>query len=202
MKIIKCEQGTDEWLKHRLGKVTGTRLKAVMGTKAAQETLIYELVAEQLTGVGESIYVNAAMQWGTDHEDEALKLYGKKVRKVGFCISDEFPYLGLSPDALRGKTGAVEVKCPATKTAIKYMSKTTVPKEYKWQVVNYYLVCETLKTLDFVVYDPRIINPKLRLTVIPTKRKDFSDEIEKARQSLLNFRAEWEAVYKSVDKRK
>jgi putative phage-type endonuclease len=201
MKIIKCEQGTEEWLKMRLGKVTGTRLKSVMGTKAARETLIYELVAEQLSGVGESVYVNDAMRWGTDHEDEAIELYGKKVKKVGFCISDEFPFLGLSPDALRGKTGAVEVKCPSTKVAIKYMSMKTVPKEYLWQVVNYYLVCETLKTLDFVVYDPRIINPKLKLTVIPTKRKDFADEIAKAKESLVDFRKEWEAVYNAIDKK-
>jgi putative phage-type endonuclease len=208
MQIINVEQGTPEWLQMRLGKITGTRLKAVMGGKQAQETLIYELVAEQLSGQGESLYVNSAMQWGTDHEDAAVDLWEKRTKKksevVGFCVSDEFPYLALSPDRLvkKGKkyTGAVEVKCPTTKTVIKYMLAETVPSEYKWQVVNYFLVCEDLKELDFVVYDPRIIKDKKKLTVITVTRKDVDSAIDEARERLVQFRKDWEAVYKKVSK--
>ena len=206
MKIIQVEQGTDEWLKARLGKITGTRLKSVMGTKAAQETLMYELLAEQLSGQQEFVFVNAAMQWGTDHEDEAVQLFEKGKRKkseaVGFCISDEFPYLGLSPDRLvKTKdvfTGAIEVKCPTTKVALKYRADGVIPKEYKWQVVNYFLVCDTLKELDFVIYDPRIIKDNLKITHIKVKRKELEADIAKAREALVAFHTKWEETYKLI----
>ncbi len=206
MKVIQVEQGTDEWLKLRLGKITGTRLKSVMGTKGAQETLMYELLAEQLSGQQEQVWVNAAMQWGTDHEDEAVQMFEKGKRKkseaVGFCISDEFPYLGLSPDRLvKTKdvfTKAIEVKCPATKTCMKYRAEGGIPKEYKWQVVNYFLVCDTLKELDFVVYDPRIIKDELKLTTINVTRKDLVEDIEAARERLVAFHAKWEETYNLI----
>ena len=206
MQIINVEQGTDKWLKARLGKITGTRLKSVMGTKAAQETLMYELLAEQLSGQQEFVFVNAAMQWGTDHEDEAVQLFEKKKRKkseaVGFCISDEFPYLGLSPDRLVPTKGvytkAIEVKCPTTKVALKYRAEGVIPKEYKWQVVNYFLVCETLKELDFVIYDPRIINDKLKITTINIKRAKLKNDIAKAKEALVAFHNKWEETYKLI----
>lgn len=208
MKIINVEQGTEAWLHARLGKITGTRLKSVMGGKQAQETLIYELVAEQLSGQGEKVWVNEAMQWGTDHEAEAVRIYeeqtGTKTESVGFCVSEEFPYLGLSPDRLikSGKkyTGAVEVKCPTTKTFIKYMLADEVPKEYEWQVVNYFLVCDTLKKLDFVVYDPRIINEGRRVHTIKVKRKDVDNMVAEARERLVEFHKRWEEVYRQVTK--
>ena len=206
MEIIKVEQGTDEWLRMRLGKITGTKLKAVMAGKQAQETLTYELVAEQLTGQSEAIYVNSAMQWGTDHEAEAVECYRQKTKKhpeeVGFCISKEFPYLALSPDRLikRGTkyAEAVEVKCPTTKTAIKYMHQNKLPSEYKWQVVNYFLVVEDLKSLDFVVYDPRIIDAEKKMTIITVKRKELEKDIEAAKERLVEFRKNWEKVYDKV----
>ena len=208
MQIINVTQGTDEWLKARLGMITGTRLKSVMGGKQAQETLMYELIAEQLSGQQEQVWVNSAMQWGTDHEDEAVQMFEKKKRKksekVGFCISDEFPYLGLSPDRLvKTKdvfTKAIEVKCPTTKTALKYRAEGVIPKEYKWQVVNYFLVCDTLKELDFVVYDPRIINDKLKITVINIKRARLKADIAKAKEALVEFHEKWKETYKLIKK--
>jgi len=208
MKIINTTQGTPEWLQMRLGKITGTRLKAVSGTKSAQETLMYELIAEQLSGQGESIYVNSAMQWGTDHEAEAVNEYAKRTKskplEIGFCISDEFPYLALSPDRLikRGKkyVKAVEVKSPATKTFIKYKTMNEVPSEYKWQVVNYFLVCGDLKEFDFVVYDPRIIKKEHRLHIIKVKRKDVENSLDEARKKLVEFHKRWEEVYRQVKK--
>lgn len=186
--------------------ITGTRLKAVMGTKQAQETLIYELIAEQLTGLQETIFQNDAMRWGQEHEDEAIALWEMKKKKtsdvVGFCISDEFPFLGLSPDRLikvkEKYTKAVEVKAPTSKTTVQYMVARVIPKEYIWQVVNYFIVCEDLKELDFVIYDPRMIDPELRLTIITIKRKELEKEIREAKERLVAFREEWGKVYHKI----
>ena len=206
MKIINVDQGTQEWLDLRVGKITGTRLKSVMGSKKVREELIYELIAEELTGVQEQLYKNAAMQWGSDHEDMAVLVYEHihkvKTEKVGFCISDEFDFLGLSPDRLikKGKNyvKAVEVKAPTTKTAVKYIVDGKVPAEYKWQVVNYFLVNEKLKELDFVIYDPRITIPTLQLTVISVARKTVSEDVAKAKEVLATFKKEWEAVRNKI----
>ncbi len=211
MKIINVTQGSEEWLKLRLGKITGTRLKSVMGSRAVQDTLIYELVAEQLSGQAEEIYVNNAMRWGTDNEDEAVGMYesltGIKTSVVGFCISEEFPFLALSPDRLvksgkkqTGKkyTHAVEVKAPSTKTVIKYRLDGVVPSEYHWQVVCYFLVNTDLQTLDFIIYDPRIIKEELRITVIKVTRKDLEKDILAAKARLVEFHERWRDVYNDV----
>lgn len=206
MQIHNFIQGSEEWHKARLGKITGTRLKAVMGGKQAQETLMYELIAEQLTGQAEQVWVNDAMRWGTEHEEDAVKQYvevtGKKPEVVGFCTNEEMPYIGLSPDRLikKGKkyVGAVEVKCPTTKTAIKYMVDGVVPKEYEWQVVHYFLVCDDLKELDFVIYDPRIIKKEKQLCIIPVKRKDVDNKVAEARERLVEFHEKWREVYQLI----
>lgn len=206
MKILDIRQGTDEWLQARLGKITGTRLKAVMGGPQAQETLIYELIAEQITGQAEQVWVNDAMRWGTEHEAEAVKEYEKRTKTktdtVGFCVSDEFPFLGLSPDRLvkpkKNYLGAVEVKCPTTKTFVKYKVEPGIPKDYKWQVVNYFLVCDTLQWLDFVVYDPRVIDKKQCMVCVRVTREELQDDIEEAKRRLSIFHESWHIIYDKV----
>lgn len=208
MIVYDVPQGSGEWLRMRLGMITGTRLKSVMGGKDAQKTLMYELVAEQLTGLAEDFYETPAMRWGTEHEADGAELYAHRTKSkpevVGFCVSDEFPYLALSPDRLIKKgekyVKGVEVKCPTSKVAIKYRYEMVIPKEYQWQVVNYFLVCEDLKSLDLVVYDPRVIKPEGRLTVIPVTRKELQGEIDEAKERLVEFREAWREVYESVTK--
>lgn len=208
MKVLDMEQGSGEWLRARLGRVTGTRLKSVVGGKQARETLIYELVAEELTGQAEEIFVSAAMKWGTEHEDEAVKHYEKrtgiKTQTVGFCVSDDRSWLALSPDRLvkKGKkyVGAVEVKCPGTKTVMKYIMKGGIPDEYQWQVVNYFLVVDDLEWLDFVVYDPRILRDELQLTVVRVTREELAEKIEEAEIKLDTFIEGWKEAYETVTK--
>jgi len=134
MKVIELEQGTPEWLNARLGKVTGTRLAAVMGSKVVRQGLINELIAEQLTELYEEVTPNAAMQRGTEEEPFAIKAYEKKFKcktvEVGMCVSDEFDWLALSPDRLRMRAKkyvrGVEVKSPMTKTVVKYTMTLSV----------------------------------------------------------------------------
>lgn len=200
MQVLNMEQGSPEWKNARLGKVTGTRLKDVMGTPTARDNLLNELIAEQLTEQYEDIRVNDAMQRGTDEEPFAIKAYEKKFKckteSVGFCISDEFDWLALSPDALRKKgkkyIAGAEVKSPMSKTVVKYLRKGGVPKEYHWQVVNYFLVCDELQELDFIIYDPRFKFEKLQLTVINVTRADLEEDLNSASESLQKFKEVWD----------
>lgn len=160
MKIHEVTQGTAEWLNLRLGKITGTRLKELMAKDNLG--LVDEMIAEKVTGLIENTYVSPAMEIGIAREPIARELYEQKtenkVTEVGFITSDKFDYLGCSPDGLIKENdvykGAIEIKCPGIKTYVKYLRQQQIPNEYKYQVMNYFLCCESLQWLDFVSYNP------------------------------------------------
>jgi len=196
MKILKSEQGSEQWLIDRLCVITGTRLKAVMGTVKAQDTLINELIAEHLTDRPKEMYKSVTMQRGNDEEHFAIKQYekqtGVKIESFGLCIHSEFEWLGLSPDGFtKNLLHGTEVKAPNTDTLVGYLRAGTIPKEYYWQVIQYFIVNEKLKTLDFLPYDPRVKLDKLQLVPISVTRKDLEDDINKAMERLLKFREKW-----------
>lgn len=128
MKVIEVEQGTPEWRTSRLAMVTGTRMDSVMGSNLDKLMLICELIAEEGTEQAKSYKATQEMDRGTTEEAFAKKYFseksGKKITDLGFCISDELPYLGVSGDGWikTGKTygEAVEVKSPDSKTAVFY----------------------------------------------------------------------------------
>lgn len=131
MKILNLEQGSPEWIKARSCMVTGTKLDDVMGSSLARVQLISELIAEEATEQTKSFKVTSEMERGTLEEPFAVKAFetktGKKIDKsVGFCISDEFPWFGFSPDGfildlVKNKyTEGIEIKNPDTKTAMFY----------------------------------------------------------------------------------
>lgn len=198
MRVLELEQGTQEWLEARQGVITGTRLKQVLGT--AFKTLLYELLAESLAPAKEKI-TNEAMERGSLLESDAITLYeaqnGKLTTQIGFILHDDYDWLGISPDALvkKGKkfVGGVEVKCPDTKTHIKYLVEDKIPAEYRAQVMHYFLVTD-IEWLDFVSYDPRIDLPEMQLFVKRVTRKELEDELDVAMGKLLEFREKWESL--------
>lgn len=197
MRIVPVEQGSEEWLVAKNGVITGTRLKQVLGT--ASKSLLYELIAESLAPKIDRS-ASEAMEHGTTHEEDALMLYEANngiTERVGFALHDEYDWLGISPDALvkKGKkyVGGVEVKCPDTKTHIKYLEEQKIPSEYRAQVMQYFLVCG-IEWLDFVSYDPRISVPEYQLATIRVTRKELEDELDVAMGKLLKFRERWESL--------
>lgn len=196
MIIKDVTQGTTEWKMMRLGKISGTRLKDVMGTALARENLLNELIAEEVTEQYEEIYITPEMQRGTEEEEFAIRAYeertGIDTKEIGLAVHDEYDWLVLSPDRFaKRNTHAVEVKCPKTKTQISYLRQGVVPKEYMSQVIHYFIVNEKLKTLDFISFDPRIKMKDLQLNIVSLKREDLQDQIDSAWESLLSFREKW-----------
>lgn len=146
--------------------------KIKSGEAAARRNLKFKLVAERLTGRSqESGYVNAAMQWGIDHEAEALAAYeaatGAMVQAIGFCEHDDQP-VGTSPDGFVGADGIVSIKCPETATHINYLRAGVEPSEHAAQ--NTHELWLTGRAwVDFVSYDPRLPED-LRLFVLRVTR--------------------------------
>lgn len=193
------EQGSQQWHELRLGMITSTRLKKLMGSTNLD--LMDELIAEQELGYSdEDDFISDDMQRGIDLEPLAIEAYefakSVKTEMVGMLQSDEIPLLSVSPDRLVGDNGAVEVKCPRTKTHIKAIRQGGVPNEYKYQVLMYFLVHEKLEWLDFVSYDPRLIRKPLYIYRV--ERQDIAHDLEQARQACIKFIAKMEKYREEV----
>lgn len=197
MVILNVDQGSDEWRQERLCKISGTRLGDAIGTSVKQETLINELVAEFLTDEPKEVIASKAMQLGTEAEEYAVHEYeiitGELTEKVGICVS-KYEWLINSPDRLIRRDGkfkkAVEIKSPNPETAVRYIRKGEIPKEYFPQVLDYFLVNEDLEELDFVVYSPKI-NNQYRLWIKTVTREELKEELKEAEAKLLKFREKW-----------
>lgn len=182
-EIHEAEQGTQEWLDLRKGRITGTRLKQVMGKDSSK--LIYEMIAEKYKK--EESYQSDAMSIGVLHEPWAIDQYevetGQKVTEVGFITKGE--NVGLSPDGMVGKKKAIEVKSPSLAKHIEYIVNDKLPAEYKWQVVHYFVVIDDLKELDFISYNPDF--PLKELHIVNVTREALTDEIKNAQEKLEKF---------------
>jgi len=191
MKILELQQRSAEWFDSRLGVITGSRAKKVFASNNLP--FVDELIAEKVSGKMEELFQSKAMEHGVLFEPQALEEYvkrtGNNAQEIGFCIHDEFDYIAVSPDALvleNGTySGAVEIKCPSTKKHIEYIRQNKIPNEYKYQVLHYFVVCETVQWLDFVSYDPRL--PKYNLFIKRVTRSELETDIEFALQQYKLF---------------
>jgi putative phage-type endonuclease len=158
------EQGTQEWLQARCGKVTASRVADIMaktksGYSASRGNYMAELVCERLTGVPTDTFKSAAMEWGTAHEPHARAAYeavgGVLVEEVGFVPHPSIPDAGASPDGLVGSVGLIEIKCPYTATHIETLLSGKVPDRYNTQM-QWQMACTGRTWCDYVSYDPRM----------------------------------------------
>ena len=200
----KVEQGTPDWHKLRIGKITSSRVAGIMKSDNLKvvDELIYERVCPDMA-VWDEVdgFVSEAMQWGTDHEQEASEVYSKatgiELEQVGFCTHEQLEYLAMSPDRLTpDRTGGIEVKCPNTKTHIRTIRMGGLPNDYKYQVYQYFLVNEKLQWLDFVSYDPRFTPRPLYIHRI--ERNDIIDELNQLEAEVVKFWAKFEKYYNQV----
>jgi hypothetical protein len=68
-----------------------------------------------------------------------------------------------------------------------------VPADYKWQIVQYFLVNADLLKLYFLVYDARFIDSKEKLYIVEVERSNelVQDAVKEAKEALERFRADW-----------
>tara|TARA_R110002020_G_scaffold248376_1_gene462369 strand:- start:5450 stop:6079 length:630 start_codon:yes stop_codon:yes gene_type:complete len=165
MNIIEsCEQGGEEWLSLRLGKITASRVKDVLtkgrGTSPSKtaESYMMELIAEILTGSSKPFFENDAMRRGTETEPQARAMYAVNndfvdVKEVAFVEHNN--QVGISPDGLIGDNGLLEIKCPNTTTQLKRALSDDYSADYKAQIQMQLWVTER-EWCDFLSFDPRL----------------------------------------------
>lgn len=201
MLTHNLKQGSEEWLKFREDKISGSCFAEVISeTKETRMGLIRELVANKYSTQVKERYLTPEMARGTDEEKFAAQEYedrfNTKLEVVGICQHEKYDWIVFSPDRYAKKrTKYVEFKCPDSKTMIKYMIDKKVPNVYRPQMLLGYIVNEKQKEADFVAYDARFKEYNHQMLVVQTKREDFKDEIEEAiKVKIPRFRKEWEEV--------
>lgn len=74
---------------------------------------------------------------------------------------------------------------PATATSLNATGIDFIPSAYRAQVLQYFVVCDTLETLYFSMYDPRVYGDA-RHQIIPVHRKDIKPLIADHKRKQLN----------------
>ena len=197
--------GTSEWVRERIGCLTASNMaKAMSFLKNGQESserrkLKVQILAERLANAAVDHFVSADMQWGLDHEAEALALYaattGNRVTPGGFVRHPTIEFFGASPDNFVFPDGLVEAKCPRTETHVGYILAGVVPNDYKPQMLAQ-MACSGRRWCDFASYDPRVTNAAKRLFIrrfIPEQAELDAVE-EAARQFLREVDQMWEVL--------
>lgn len=188
MKIINCEQRSDEWYEVRLGVPSASsfdKLITMKGEPSKQaEKYLYKLAGEKVSGIVEDTYQNGAMIRGCELEDEARELYqfitGNDVEQVGFCLTD---YCGCSPDGLIGDDGGLEIKCPNMATHVEYLLNGGLPSTY-YQQVHGSMYVTGRKWWDFMSYYPNIKPFIVRVERDEAFMKAFDAQIKQFSQRL------------------
>lgn len=191
----------------RIGKFTCSEFHKLMTYEnkiddfpKGAETVVIEKVSEVMTDTCSfsDDWTSDAMQWGKDHELEAVERFtqetGIKVKKIG--TGQEFiEYSGEIDDILIGNTGGtpdgdidektgLEVKCPSSKVHLGYglgfmpisngagvimPTLKEVEKKYYWQVQGYMMLTGK-ESWYFMSYDPRFKNKAQQVIIAKVDR--------------------------------
>lgn len=188
--IKTAEEIRQEWLQKRRGKFTASEFYRLMTYPGKNElssgakAYVLEKAVETMTVMDDSEgFINAEMQWGIDHELDAISAFTAKTGEIVTCtgIKQTFltlgDYAGGTPDGLIGHHAGVEVKCPKSKTHFGYLSIQTAEdlkaaeQKYYWQIMG----CMMITGFDywyFISYDPRFLDANKRLHFVKIERND------------------------------
>jgi hypothetical protein len=197
MNIIHVSPNTPEWLEERRARIGGSDLKDIVTERGNSVKVgVYKLMADRLAlDVPEEFANESDIERGHRLELEGIQAVAAKMGIeliAGNCIwrSDIDGDIQVTPDAHNDdNTVAVEIKNPLPYThleyAIDYHSSIAsgglvfngeVPKEYRYQVLQYFIVNKDLQTHVFASYCKRV--PSLPLHMIVTTREMVEADIE------------------------
>lgn len=195
MKVIDAPQGSDQWLIARAGRVTASRISAVIAKgrggepSATRAAYLGELIAETLTGKPCNAFQgNADTERGTEEEPNARAAYEVRhkvmVDSVGLVVHPTIDRAGASPDGLVGEEGLLELKCPRPHIHIDYLLGGTPPAKYipqmAWQVA-----CTGRKWVDFASYCPAMPSDLQLFVVRYVPTMDYLQSLEVAVEEFL-----------------
>ena len=143
-------QRTDEWQAARIGRITGSRVGAILGLSKyrTRDDVMREMVRQTL-GAAPEFIGNEATRYGEAHEADAINAYeqrfGALVMPSPLVVHPRYEWLGASPDGLVGDDGMVECKCP-------FRAKYTEPSAEYVAQMQLQMACTGRKWCDFCVW--------------------------------------------------
>lgn len=170
------KQGTGEWLKMKLGKISASSFHKILGTKKAREDYLWEVASERITSSPSdtkehtNLYLPYHMQRGINYEDEARQAYSFAnnfidVDQVGLIELND--YVVCSPDGLIGENGMIEIKILDSNNYAKNVVKidkaikkdkkgivAATQKEYYIQI-QFNLYISNRQWCDYILYNPK-----------------------------------------------
>jgi len=146
MKIITCDQYSDEWWAARNGKPSASNAKKLVTSQGKESksmaeyaiALAGDLFAEKSL---DSFDGNAWTERGTELEDSARSLYEMvkdcEVKEVGMMVDDNDLYIA-SPDGIVNGNSILEIKCLKPTNHIKaimyHKKNNKAPTDYISQI--------------------------------------------------------------------
>lgn len=205
LQVFTDPQGSSEWLESRRGVITGTRLKKVMGNPDTRKWLIYELLGELISeNIASDHYKSQTMEHGNNAEVVAKEMLSSKIGKeiVEVGLIKKYYWLGISCDGLIKEwdefVEAVEIKSPESKNFVRYSIEWGVPDEYRWQIVHYFIVIDTLQAVNFTIFNENIKDANCRMKTWRITREDMQVYITQAKEALASFKVELDESKKAL----
>ena len=161
----------------------------------------WKVVAERLFNVPEEDdenYGEDARDRGHRLEPEAIARFeketGKKTSKVGLIVSEDNEGMAISPDAIVAEEitegmeilEAVEAKNFENAHHAEAVITKKIPKELWPQMIQYFIVIDTLERLHVVFHNDNTPYEKLQYLCITIERKDVESKIEQYKQFELD----------------
>ena len=193
-------QGSEEWVKQRLGKVTASVIHKVYSDKltATKKNLMRSLALERLSGSRMSNIKTVDMARGLAIEPLARKAYEiatqQKVSLVGFISHPDIKNAGASPDGLIGEKGFIEIKCLNIRNHNQIIKNKKIPKQYYYQM-QFQLACSQREWGDFVAYHPEADESLYIERVAPEH-----NIIQELQSKVINFLTDVEQLFNEIKK--
>ncbi|MDD3711730.1 MAG: YqaJ viral recombinase family protein [Patescibacteria group bacterium] len=196
MKKIQFEHKED-WLHYRAGKITGTRLKDLIVKRGTKKKIgFYEIIAERIAIPITEDY----MLRGAELEADAIARFEKETKKkvdssLVLWEREDDPDIAISPDGSIGETEAIEVKCLSNARHLEAYLTQTIPPEFEYQILQYFIVNDKIKKLHFVFYNPAMPIDYFSMVI---NRKDIEDQITECLEIQREALKEIEKIQKDL----
>lgn len=174
MIIHKFEQGTEEWLAIRVGKLTASNATAIASCWKWLDTYVLEIVSGMLSSWEKESFSNKHTERWHELEPQARAIYEMKkwvdVETVWFIeISD---YIWCSPDWLIWDDWLIEIKCPDDDKYLKMLLnwESEIDSWYLNQMQMQMLLTDR-KWCDFVAFNPNFKKSMCIYRILPNQDK-------------------------------
>lgn len=192
------EQRSKEWFKQRVGKITGSRVGAILGLSPFKKPsdVMREMVREY-HGAESEFEGNIATNYGTTNENTAIFDFeletGLTVVETGLHVHPEYDWLAASPDGFIGDDAVCEIKCPYGKRDSDDFN-SLVDQSHYFAQVQIEMACTSRGKNYFFQWSPM----GTRLEIIDFSKVWFNENLSKLKKFYDQYLLEIEKPEKHI----